>query len=288
MKKKLFSLLLIFVIILTTGCIKRDKMEDIEIITTIYPIKYVTERLYGNSSSVLSIYPNGVDTEKYTFTNKQLKDYSEYDLFIYNGKSNEREYATTMLNINKDLKIIDASYGLDKIYSDSDIWLNPANILMIAQNIKDELDDYISNPYIKKEIEEQYELIKIDISELDTELKRTADNCNNKKIISADETLLFLEKYGFEVINLTESNNRKENNIELAKALLNNNSLSYIFVNEYSKELDVVKEIINNTSSKLLTFKSLETISDEDLNANEDYISIMNSNIASLKEETYK
>ena len=38
----------------------------------------------------------------------------------------------------------------------------------------------------------------VDISELDTELNRTAKNSNNKKIISYDESLKFLEKYGFE------------------------------------------------------------------------------------------
>ena len=90
-----------------TGCFKRDKMEDINIITTIYPIEYVTNRLYGNNSSVESIYPRNAVSSDYTITSKQLKDYSKYDLFIYNGESSEREYATKMLDNNNNLKIID-------------------------------------------------------------------------------------------------------------------------------------------------------------------------------------
>lgn len=34
-----------------TGCFKQDKMENINIATTIYPIEYVTNRLYGENNT---------------------------------------------------------------------------------------------------------------------------------------------------------------------------------------------------------------------------------------------
>lgn len=288
MKKKILTILLIITITLLTGCIKRYDMEGINIITTIYPIEYVTKRLYGESANIKSIYPNGVDINEYKLTNKQLKDFSNNDLLIYNGNNTDREYATVILQKNKNIKIIDASYGLEETYAKSDIWLNPSNILMLAQNIKQELSDYIENPYLKQEINNNYKLLKLDISELDTELNRTAKNSNNKKIISYDESLKFLEKYGFEVINLTKNGKEIDSNIKLATSLLNNKSLSYIFVNEWTKDNELVTKLTKETSSKTLLFKSLATITYEDINKNEDYISIMNYNISNLKEETYK
>lgn len=288
MKRKILTFLLIISTILLTGCIKRDDMEGIDIITTIYPIEYVTKRLYQDNANITSIYPHGVNIEEYKLTNKQLKDFSNNDLLIYNGNSNDREYATIILEKNKNIKIIDASYGLEETYSKSDIWLNPSNILMLAQNIKQELSDYIDNPYLKQEIENNYKLLKLDISELDTELNRTAKNSTNKKIISYDESLKFLEKYGFEVINLTSENKEIDSNIKLATSLLNKNSLSYIFVNEWTKDEKLVNKLIEETSCKKIIFKNLATITDEDINQNEDYISIMNYNISNLKEETYK
>ncbi|MDD5979623.1 MAG: metal ABC transporter substrate-binding protein [bacterium] len=285
--KKIISIVLLSCILLT-GCIKRDDMEGINIITTIYPIEYVAKRLYGENSNISSIYPRSTNIYEYEITDKQLKDFSSYDLFIYNGESNERTYATSMLNINKNLKIIDASYGLDVINADSDIWLNPSNILMIAQNIKQELSEYIDSPYIKKEIENNYELLKVDISELENELKKTADNSKYKRIISYDESLLFLEKYGFEVINLTDKNKNKDNNIELAKSLLSQNKLTYVFVTENENESNLLTELKNNYSAKIETFKIMTTITENDISNNEDYLSIMKSNISKLKEETYK
>ena len=86
-----------------------DTMEDINIYTTIYPINYITERLYGDYSNVYSIYPNGVNVqlenvdtnELYSLTEKQLNDYSKADLFVFNSLLYEGNYVKPMFNNNK-------------------------------------------------------------------------------------------------------------------------------------------------------------------------------------------
>lgn len=289
MKKKLLITLILLILILTTGCFKRDIMQDINIYTTIYPIEYVTKRLYGDSSNIKSIYPRGVYSPKYKLTNKQLKDYSRADLFIYNGLSDEKEYATYMLNKNNDLKIIDASYSLEEVYHRSDIWLSPSNILMIAQNIRNELFDYITNKNIKENIESKYNDLKVDITKLETEIKIAADNSNNNKIISADGSLKFLEKYGFEVISLTEDNKINEANIETAINLLSNNTLSTIFVTEETKnstQVNRIKQVIPDVTISQVSL--LENLTEENVKNDEDYLSIMYNNLDLIKQETYK
>lgn len=289
MKKKLLIILTLLILILTTGCFKRDIMEDINIYTTIYPIEYVTGRLYGDSSSIKSIYPRGVYSPDYKLTNKQLKDYSRADLFIYNGSSNEKEYATYMLNKNNNLKIIDASYSLEKVYHRSDIWLNPSNILMIAQNIRNELSDYITNKYIKEDIEQKYSDFKVDITKLETEMKLAADNSNNNKFISADGSLKFLEKYGFEVISLTEDGKENETNIETAINLLSDNTLSTVFVTEETKNSSQVNKIKQSIPDVTISqINLLENLTEENVKNGEDYLSIMYSNLDLIKQETYK
>lgn len=287
-KNILTALIAILTLTILTGCLKRDKMEDINVATTIYPIEYVTNRIYKDHSQIKSIYPRNSIAKEYKISKKQIKDYSEYDLFIYNGESNEREYATKMLNENKKLKIIDAAYGLEATYQDSDIWLNPSNVLMIGQNIKNDLTEYIEDPYLKDEIIENYNQLKVDITELETELKKAADNSINSNIIVADESLNFLEKYGFTIINLTEKGKNKENNIEKAKQLLNKKEVDYLFVIEHQKELEIIDTITNTYKIEKLTFRKLDTITEEDEKNNDDYISIMHSNIDLLKQETYK
>lgn len=289
--KKYIILFFITVISLSclSGCnLKRDIMEDIDIVTTIYPIEYVTDRLYGENNTVKSIYPRSAVSSTYHMTNKQLNDFSNYDLFIYNGESNEKEFAKRMLNNNKDLKIIDAAYGLTASYSDSDIWLNPSNILMIGQNIKNELSELIVSKNINKKIDKNYEQLKVDITVLETELKKTSDNSVNNTIVVSDESLNFLKKYGFDVINLTRKGKDSESNIQKATNLIENGKIDYLFVMEHSKNHNIIDTLKNNYELEILTFRALDTITDQDMEKNEDYISLMNYNIDLLKKETYK
>ena len=107
MKKLGILLLTVLVSIFMTGCLKRDDLEGIEIYTTTYPIEYITQTLYGEHSTIKSIYPDGVNIENYNLTNKQIRDYSKASLFIFNGLSKEKDYVIPMVNENKNIKIIE-------------------------------------------------------------------------------------------------------------------------------------------------------------------------------------
>ena len=49
-------------------------------------------------------------------------------------------------------------------YEIEELWLDPANFLMLAQNIRDGLNEYISNHYLKTEIDNNYEDLKLKLS----------------------------------------------------------------------------------------------------------------------------
>ena len=152
---KHLKLLFITLILITfTGCFKKDNFEDITIYTTSYPIEYITNYLYGDYSNISSIYPNGVNTNTYELTSKQIKDYSSMDLYIFNGtNTKENEHVTSMFKYNKNLKIIDATNTMEYNYSENEFWLDPSNFLMIASNIKNGILEYTTNHYLKNNIE---------------------------------------------------------------------------------------------------------------------------------------
>ena len=128
--KRIKILLLIGLICITTGCLKRDNLDGANIVTTSYPIEFVTNYLYKDHSNVTSIYPDGVDTTTYSLSKKQVKDYSSKKLFIYNSLSQDKDIAINFLDENNDLLIIDAAYGIEVNYDISELWLNPSNLLL--------------------------------------------------------------------------------------------------------------------------------------------------------------
>ena len=273
MKNKVLMLIAITITFLLTGCLKTDDMDEINIITTNYAIEYATNRLYSENSTITNIYPNGVNKNEYSFTEKQLKDFSKRsDLLIYDGNTDDKDDALKMLKYNKGLKIIDATYQTMYTYRDSDLWLNPSEYLMLIQNIKNELQDYITDPYLIKDLDTRYETLKIDITSIDSGLNQAGENSVNKSIICIDETLLFLEKYGFKV----------------AKNLMDNKKVNYIFVTDENTTNDITEELLSTYGLKKATFKTIKTLSEQDSNSNEDYLTIMNSNINIITQETYE
>lgn len=286
MKKIFLSLLIAFLTItLATGCFKRDDMEGITIYTTVYPVTYIIEQLYGNYADINSIYPNGISINDYELTDKQITEYANGDLFIYNGLSNEKQIARKLINQNKDLKIIDVAYGLNVEYSKSsteELWLSPNNFLMLATTIKDNLSDFMSSNYIKEEINLNYKSIQEQVSLIDAELRSIGSSAKDKgknTIIVGSNTLKFLENYGFDVISL-------EDETSYTQELKNNfksQTYQYIFIKDNEKN-DTVNELVNTYKAKTISVNSMNVLTDEQVKNNETYVNIMKSFMKELKD----
>ena len=290
MKKFKLIILSIITIFILTGCdlFKRDTMENINIITTIYPLEYSTNFLYGNSSNVTSIYPDDVNTNTYTLTEKQLKDNSKKDLFIYMGLSKDSDIAVELINRNKNLKLIDATFGMEYKKDISELWLNPSNLLMILQNIKNGLDEYIDNTYIKIEIDNKYNELKMILSEIDASYKTTIENATNKTIYCNNKAFLFLEKYGLSVIVVDKDYELYEKNLALLNNAITNEKIKYFYVLEDSNVSDDINTLINDKKIETLEFRNLKNITDDERNTKKTYENITLENIELLKKEIYQ
>jgi len=269
----------------TVGCVKRDSMEDINIITSSYPIEYLIEEIYGDHSNIENIFPDGEEIDSYRFNNKQYNNFSEKDLFIYNGE-NASDIAVELSNRNGDLLLIDSSLGMNYTYGVEEFWLDPSNLLMMALNIKNGLQEYVSNSILIKEIDEAYKNLNVSLSELDAEIKLIIQNANNPKIVVSNNALSFLEKYGMEVIVLDES--AIDKTYEDVKTLINNNEIEYIYKFEEDIFNDRLNSLVKSTNIQKKNLYRLDSITDEQRSDNANYISIMKENLELLKLEIYE
>jgi zinc transport system substrate-binding protein len=291
---KKLSLLLI-IPLLITGCnlnISNDSMENIEIYTTIYPINYLTNYLYGEHSKIHSIYPAGVDVDNYKLSKRKLKEYSSSDLFIFNSLDIDKDYAVEMINKNSKLKVIDVSLGMKYDKNVEELWLDPSNYLMMAQNIKSGLTEYIDNPYLisnKDEtgIEDKFEDLKYDISKIDANLKEVVNNASYKTIVTDTDILKYLEKYGITVISLEENEDLSSNTLSEVDKLISENKIKYIYSTKEETN-ETAKNLIEKNKLELVTINTMRSVDGGITNSNDNYITIMNNNIDLLKKELYK
>ena len=287
-KLKIFSLIIImiFVSILSSGCTS-DNMENINILVTNYPNEFITQKLYGTHSTVSSIYPDGVDIKEYVISAKQKKDFSNYDLFIYNGLiEKERNLAVDLLELNPDLKIIDTAYVLETDYSPEELWLNPSSLLMMAQNVRIGLEEYISSNVLKTEIDEAYDNLKVELSEIDAKYRIDVDNTNNKIIVVANSALKYLENFGLEVYCV--DSDATDKTISNVQDLINNKKVDYVYSFVEEDLNDKVKKLVDsNDNFTVIELHRLDNMTDDERKNKETYLSIMNNNLDLIKKEIY-
>lgn len=286
MKKNIKILLIIFSgLLMVTGCFKTDTMENIDIVVTKYPIEYAINILYKDYSNIIPIYPNGIDPSTYELTDKKINTSAKNDMFIYNGLS-ETDTAIKFLNNNSKIKLIDVSKGLEIKNNEEELWLNPSNYMMIAQNLKNDLESYINSTVILQNIDTNYEKLKLTISTYDAQLNNIANNAKEKNIIVTNDTFKFLERYGFTVYSLQEGENYSSSAYNTAITLANEKKISYIFTLEGDEETEKVKTL-KNSGLNIVTVQKLGNLSDEERVNNVDYVTIMNDFIENLKQEVY-
>lgn len=285
MKRIKLLCLLIVCIFLFSGCdVKDNKLENANIYTTIYPVEFITDYLYGENSNIESIYPIGVNLEEYSLTDKQVENYANGDLFVYIGLGNEKEIAKSFLNKNDDLLIIDATYGLNYNNNLTELWLAPNNFLMLAKNIKTSLNEYLDNAIKEDDVTKKYDELYEKVSWVDAELRNIAkeakENGNNTLVVSTN-TFKYLENYGFDIISLQEiEESGSENAMNEIKNKFKNSKYTNIIKLNSESTTDLINELTTKYKAKINTINDIVTNSD----TASDYISIQYENIAVIRE----
>lgn len=283
--KKISSLTIILgllIILCTTSCsLKTDNLENATIYTTVYPINYLTQYLYGEYANISSIYPQDCDLNNYKLTEKQIKSYAKGDLFIYNGLTDEKLITKDLLNQNKNLIIIDASNSLNLKNDPTELWLSPNNFLMLAKNIKDNLDENLTNKFIIESINTNYKKFEEEISIMDASLHslgKKAQDSGNNIIVTSNNTFKYLETYGFEVVSLADEANQKENKLNAIKNNFKSGRYKYILAADIDNLEDpITKDIIDNYKAEVVMVDTLS------ISLTSDYFEKMTTYIEDLK-----
>ena len=281
---KCLSLLLISILFATACSFKGSVLENANIYTTIYPVEYITDYLYGENSTIKSIYPFGVDLSNYALTDKQIDNYANGDLFVYIGLGNEKTFAKSFLNENEELLIIDATYGLSYNNNITELWLAPNNFLMLAKNIKNSLNEYLDNAIKEDEVNKLYNELYVKVSWVDAELRNIAkeakENGNSTLVVSSN-TFKFLENYGFDIISLEDiESSGSDNAINEIKTKFKNSKYTHIIKLNSEKNTELMTELNTKYKAEINEINDLVTNSD----TASDYISIQYENIAVIRD----
>lgn len=300
-KFRLF-ILLIFIPLIMFGCQSphENSDEDLIIYTSIYPLQFIAEQITGNTATVSSIYPPGVDAHSYEPTTKEITDIARSDVFIYLGANMEGFAEATVqalqshhiifieLGKHSELFLHHQNNGEDS-HSDLDphIWLDPLRMIDMASLIKEELIELA--PEHEDLFENNFNALQQELHELDDLFLKTLETKSRKDIIVAHAAYGYWEeRYDIKQIPISgisaggePSQKELTEIVELAKE----KNIEYVIFEQNSS--DRVSTIIKeHLGADALYLHNLEVLTDEDIENNEDYLSLMHGNLKVLTQAT--
>lgn len=315
MRKKSAGLLFLFLLmsIIIMGCgqkqneIKQPKQatnDTLTIYTTLFPIEDFTKKIGGSYVNVKSIIPPGVNAHTYEPTTKTMIEIAEADQFIYSSEIME-PYAVKIAEALKDenVKMVEASNGITMLTPDEEehadektdehnhgdvdphVWIDPILSIKLAENIKDSLIEL--KPEAKEDFEANFNTLKIELEKLNKSFEELVKGKESPKILVSHAGYGYWERrYGIEQISISGLSSTNEPSQQQLQEIIDYskaNNLKYIIFeqNMTPKVGDIIK---NEIHAKVLRIHNLSVLTEEDIKNNEDYFTLMEKNIDTLKQ----
>ncbi len=288
------------------GCSKDNKTEveskedKIVVYTTVFPVYDFTKNIGKDKIDLNYIVPPGAEPHDYEITPKTMKDIQNANLLIKNGLGIDN--FANKIESESNLNIVLASDGIDPIsyeeekkheheedehdhgQYDPHVWLDVDLAIKECENIKNALikADEKNKEFYENNYNEYIEKLKELKVTYDKELK---DLKNNKMIVSHDAYGYLCKNYGIEQISITGISPNQEpslSKISEISTYAKNNNMGYVLFDGLVNP-KVAQTIANEANIKTEVLYSIDGVTKQDFDNNEDYISLMNKNLETLK-----
>ena len=130
--------------------------------------------------------------------------------------------------------------------------------------------------------------MKLYISEIDATLKEVVQNADQENIVVGSASLLFLDKYGLNVIYLGDEEAITDKILSDTSKLIDDGEIEYIYLEKFDEGNDTITDFVSKYGISLKIINPISNITEDERQNKENYISIMEENIEALKEELYK
>ena len=282
-----------------------DKKEDLTIVTTFYPIYDFTKEIVGDEGNVKLLIPAGTEPHDFEPSAKERAEISDADVFVYN--SSDMEFFVDSLKDSVDSKqtlMIEAAKGIDRLESqeadeheeseeghdhaheyDPHVWLDPVLAIKEVRTIAEELGEKYPD---KKEIfTKNADAYIKKLEALDQKYSEELKNATNRTFVTQHAAFAYLaNQYDLKQVAISGVSPDQEptpSRLAELKEFVKKNNIKVIYFEENASS-KVAETLSNETGVKLEVLNPLESLTNEQIKAGENYISVMEKNLEALKE----
>lgn len=281
---------ILFVLVAFTFFLSCKKNDDVDIIVTIYPFKFILKEITKDELKIDVLLPSSVDPHTYEMVPSDLIKVQNAELFIYCDKNLDgwaakleaknkiqlSDYLPDSLRLDISEPIINnLSHNHNHYGFDPHFWTDPITVRGMIDNIVSLLISHFPNK--ENVFSANAEQFKKKLTELDSIISEKTKSIENKNIFSSHPFYnYFFHRYGFNVIGFLEISPGQVLSPKEMKVMMDfvkQNSVKAIFTNK--QDSDRTNKILAEAVG--INHYDLDPIGG--INNLNDYVSVINYNL---------
>jgi len=299
------SILAILAMILT-GCTEPGKKPDdgrISIYASFYPMYFITGEIAKEKAVVSLMVPAGVEPHDWEPAPKFAAELKSADMLVYNGAGMETWMEKVLPIIEGgEISLVDTSKGIELLQAeeheeaqgeseehehgqyDPHLWVSPKKLMQQARNVHQALVEIDPNNagYYDSNLKELLSRLE----KLDQDIRESGKSFRSNVIVVSHEAFgYFAEDYGLRQVAIRGINPQDEPSpSEMAELvdICKENNVRYVFFERLTSP-KLSETLAREVGAETLVLNDAASISEEDIKAGKDYITIMYENLDNLK-----
>lgn len=285
--KKITITLSIFSLLFINSC--KNENNDNTIYTSFYPIYDFTSKIVGDKYKVINITPSGEEPHDFEPTPKDIEKLYDSDALLINGLNMEPWLDSAPKEIKNKAYVVTDSIITRKENNvlDPHVWLSIKNARIELKNIY----EYILklDPINKDYYENNYNEYDKKFADLQTDYKESLKDLTKPYLVTSHAAFGYLcDEFGLTQLYLSglePDATPTAKDIEKIINAVNKYKITTIFYEEMVGP-EIANKIAKETGVKCEALCTLESLTKDEINNKEDYLTKMYDNLTKIKEAT--
>lgn len=305
-----FLFLILSVVLVVSGCGKQSNVQIVEgkvnVVTTFYPLYDFTKAIGGEHVNVINLVPAGVEPHEWSPKSRDLTNMTKAEMFVYNGAGFEGWVDDFLASKKKDSKqvVVEASSGIKLLDAaeedgheekekghdhenesgvDPHIWVSPKSARTMAESIKNGLVQ--ADPAHKADYETNYSKFAQQLTALDNKFTESLSKAAKKEIVVSHQAFGYLARdYGLTqmpIMGLSPDAEPTAQDMMEINKFVKEHQVKVIFFEELVSD-KLAKTLANDAKIGTEVLNPLEGLTDDQVKAGENYITVMEKNLQKL------
>ncbi|MDR7381692.1 metal ABC transporter substrate-binding protein [Promicromonospora iranensis] len=277
----------------TTACSPAAPDDTVDVLTSFYPLQYVTERVGGEHANVTNLTPAAADPHGIELSPARVREIGEADLVVY--LSGMQPSTDEALAANPPERLLDTAEaagleagpdGADAAPSDSSaldphFWQDPARLADVARGVAAELSD--ADPAHAADYAANADALVAELDTLDQDYRDGLAQCAGATLVVSHEAFGYLaQRYDLVQVGISGIDPEAEPSparLRAVRSVVRADDVRTIFF-EVITSPEVAQALAEDIGIRSAKLDPIEGQSDPDA----DYLDIMRENLAALQD----